>query len=185
MPALEESTKSPSRPKAPLPLPQKTERHLSAYALAASAAGVSVLALTRPAEGKVVYTPTHRVMSTSDPQHWWFLDLNRDGVKDFSFSAYVETGMSSQFAFLRCVGLASNRVLGTGAYDAALYPGVRIGPKGGFGAPDHSMARVSTFQGSPGFQAPWANHGKGVKDRYLGLKFAINGKIHYGWGGSK
>jgi hypothetical protein len=27
----------------------------------------------------------------------------------------------------------------------------------------------------------WANGGKGFKGHYLGLKFLINGKVHYGW----
>jgi len=31
--------------------------------------------------------------------------------------------------------------------------------------------------GSP----PWVNGGKGVKNRYLGLKFKIKGKFHFGW----
>ena len=54
IPALEESMKSRRRSQDPLPLPQKTERCLSAHALAASAAGVSVLALSGPAEAKIV-----------------------------------------------------------------------------------------------------------------------------------
>jgi hypothetical protein len=28
---------------------------------------------------------------------------------------------------------------------------------------------------------PWVNGGKGVKNRYLGIKFKINGRFHYGW----
>jgi hypothetical protein len=28
---------------------------------------------------------------------------------------------------------------------------------------------------------PWAGKGKGARDRYLGLKFVINGEVHYGW----
>jgi len=31
------------------------------------------------------------------------------------------------------------------------------------------------------FFGPWANGGKGVKNRYLGLKFFVKGKVHYGW----
>jgi len=31
------------------------------------------------------------------------------------------------------------------------------------------------------FYGYWLNGGKGVKNRYLGLKFAIRGRIHYGW----
>ena len=34
--------------------------NLNMYALAASAAGVGVLALASPAEGKIVYTPAHK-----------------------------------------------------------------------------------------------------------------------------
>jgi hypothetical protein len=30
---------------------------------------------------------------------------------------------------------------------------------------------------------PWAGKGKGVRDRYLGLKFVISGEVHYGWAG--
>jgi hypothetical protein len=32
-----------------------------------------------------------------------------------------------------------------------------------------------------GFKGQWANGGKGVKNRYLGLKFQINGKTQFGW----
>jgi hypothetical protein len=28
---------------------------------------------------------------------------------------------------------------------------------------------------------PWVNGGKGVTDRYLGIKFKISGKFHFGW----
>jgi hypothetical protein len=27
----------------------------------------------------------------------------------------------------------------------------------------------------------WANGGKGLKNGYLGLKFMLSGKVHYGW----
>ena len=73
----------------PSPLSETCQRRLNSYALAATAAGVGAIALSRPAEAKIVYTPSHLVMSTSNPQHWWLLDLNHDGVSDFSFSAYT------------------------------------------------------------------------------------------------
>ena len=28
---------------------------------------------------------------------------------------------------------------------------------------------------------PWVGKGNGVGNRYLGLKFVIHGKVHYGW----
>jgi hypothetical protein len=92
--------------------------------------------------------------------------------------------MSSQFAFLRCDFPGTNRVLAAPisareqGHAAAFPPGARIGPEPEYGA---LMARVGIFTNSRTYQGAWANGGKGVKDRYLGLKFAINGKTHYGW----
>jgi hypothetical protein len=175
--------KSPRRSNDPAPLSEKTQRHLNAYALAATTAGVGALALTCPAEAKTIYTPARRVMSTSNPQRLFPLDLNHDGIADFGFSAYYEIGMSSQFGFLRCAesGKYGNRVWGHGAYDAALKVGTRIGPDGKFDAPDHSMALAYSVRLRSGFQGPWANDGKGVKNRYLGFRFTIKGRTHYGW----
>ena len=51
------------------------------YALAASAAGLGVLALSQPADAKIVYTKTHHVIRLG--QHY-DLDLNRDGITDFN-----------------------------------------------------------------------------------------------------
>jgi hypothetical protein len=39
----------------------------------------------------------------------------------------------------------------------------------------------NTVKRTTHFNGPWANGGKGVKNRYLGLKFYISGKVHYGW----
>jgi len=41
---------------------------------------------------------------------------------------------------------------------------------------DHSTGKTSRF-----YHGPWANNGKGVKKRYLGLKFMIHGQVHFGW----
>jgi hypothetical protein len=38
-----------------------------------------------------------------------------------------------------------------------------------------AIGHSSTFAGQ------WANGGKGVRDRYLGLRFIIKGQVHYGW----
>jgi hypothetical protein len=42
----------------PSTLSESLQRHLNAYALAASAAGVGMSALAQPAEAKIVYTKT-------------------------------------------------------------------------------------------------------------------------------
>ena len=55
---------------------------LNAYALAASAAGVGMLALAQPAEAKIVYTPTN--VTIVGPNGSYNLDLNNDGQIDFT-----------------------------------------------------------------------------------------------------
>jgi hypothetical protein len=42
------------------------------------------------------------------------------------------------------------------------------------------IVRVQT-NGKRYYYGPWENGGKGVKNRYLGLRFQIKGKTHYGW----
>ena len=73
------------------------QKRLNKYALAASAAGVGVLALTHSAEAKIIYTPTHRVINAG--QHY-NLDLNHDGKTDFSIQNYSNTFEGSQQGFL-------------------------------------------------------------------------------------
>jgi hypothetical protein len=58
-------------------------RQLNSYALAASAAGVGMLALAQPAEAKIVYTPAHIAVPINT---FLPLDLNHDGVNDLSFT---------------------------------------------------------------------------------------------------
>jgi len=56
--------------------------------------------------------------------------------------------------------------------------GARIGPKQRFAHNATSMAHFYTSSGQIiTSSGPWKN----VKSRYLGLKFFINSKTHYGW----
>jgi hypothetical protein len=64
----------------PTDLPDSAQPQPRKYALAATAAGLGVLALAQPAEGKIVYTPTHIVVSTFGDVP---LDLNHDGIGGF------------------------------------------------------------------------------------------------------
>ncbi len=66
-----------SRPRKTAVLSASLQHNLNAYAIAAGAAGVSLLALAQPAEGKIVYTPVHENAVGVD------LDLNHDGTADF------------------------------------------------------------------------------------------------------
>jgi len=51
-------------------LPWSLEHRLSGYALAASAAGVGVVALAQPTEARIVYTPAHVECSNLLKRPW-------------------------------------------------------------------------------------------------------------------
>jgi hypothetical protein len=166
-------------------------RQLNAYALVASAAGVSVLALARATEAKVVYTETHQVTHAHFPL---YIDLNHDGIKDFLLRTTYYAGTSYFKLGLDASGyrninnaVAGRRFSRSGYFfsaASALPAGARIGPKSKFPVQHPFMAvelfnRIHTSQYSD--VGPWVGKGKGVRNRYLGLKFVVHGKVHYGW----
>jgi hypothetical protein len=174
--------RSPRTRKISVNLSESISRQLNMYALAAGAAGVGVLALAQPSQAKIVYTPTHKRILINQPL---YVDLNHDGIRDFSFEAYV-IGSSSHrpsSADLTVVGWnQGDEVVGYRgsfrAYASALRAGARIGPRKAFISDMPATmadARYSRYFG------PWANGGKGVRNRYVGFKFVIKGKDHFGW----
>ena len=179
------------------PHPRKTfkisdslNRQLNTYALVASAAGVSVLALARASEAKVVYTETHQVTHTGFPL---YIDLNHDGIKDFVLRTTYYVGISC-FEGLNASGYRNmnNAVAGRrfsrSSYffsaASALPAGARIGPERKFPV-HHPFMALELFNRDRTSQysdvGPWVGKGNGVRNRYLGLKFVIHGKVHYGW----
>jgi hypothetical protein len=159
----------------PIPLLTALERHLNMYALAASAAGVSLLALAQSAEARIVYTKTYQHLPVNKA---FLLDLNHDGIADFKLSYGVYKGWNLRVSRFRN---RLNEVWGapsTGNYVSALPSGVRIRADKRFGT-DSFMAGCPSASGyscKVGIGL-WYN----VKNRYLGLKFVIKGKFHYGW----
>ncbi len=163
-------------------------RQLNAYALAASAAGVSVLALAAASDAKVVYTETHQVTRAGFPL---FIDLNHDGINDFVLRTTIYANSGYFQIGLDASGLRKNAVAGKrfshSSYffsaASALPAGANIGPERKFPVRFPFMA-VENFDGV-GSQysdvGPWVGKGKGVRNRYLGLKFVVHGKVHYGW----
>jgi hypothetical protein len=71
----------PPHPRASVKLSPPILHQLNLYALGATVAGVGVLALVHPAEGKIIYTKTHKWIGV---KHSVLLDLNHDGKTDFS-----------------------------------------------------------------------------------------------------
>ena len=169
----------------PASLSESLHRRLNAYALAASAAGVSVLAMAQPAEAKIIYTPAHVVLGARSNTAY-NLDLNRDGIRDFTLSHGYNYSSTTGFLFsivqMEPYEENANRIAGPSAYASALRAGVRVGPSNRFsGNGIMAVGRANGRSGIPTYQGVWANKGKGLQNRYLGLTFAIKGKPHYGW----
>jgi len=172
--------KKSSRCKTPAKLSSSLHRQLNAYALTASAAGMGALALPRAAQAKIIYTPADQSVP------FIALDLNHDGIADFAITASVLNTTNGAGYAMQAYGLVGpNGIVqahyGQPTYLAALHDGARIGANAFiFGGP---MARtnVSNTNHQKHFFGPWANHGQGVKNRYLGFKFLIQGEVHYGW----
>lgn len=173
---------NPDRSRSSARLGSKLDNKLIAYASAASAAGVGVLAVAQPAEAKIVYTPAHvSITQTNVPV---YLDINHDGINDFQLLNDFQNFGNRRSWFLGVAGVApyvGNGVLGNANSASALANGIPIGPRKHFSGSTgavQGMARIYTsnynLRTSSG---QWRN----TTSRYLGLKFSINGQTHYGW----
>jgi len=161
-------------PRTPSELSDSLYRQLNAYALAASAAGAGMLVLPQTASAKIVYTPAdvHIVGS-------YYLDLNHDHIPDFSLWKYYFACCYDGVSLLGVTPKTRNNGVRSGGsgWAAALPKGARIGSTGVFATISRYMAIVGhDYQRLYG-GGPWT----GDTVAYLGLKFQIKGKVHYGW----
>ena len=76
----------------PRQLSDSLHHRLNAYALAAGAAGVSLLALAGPAQARIVYTPGHVTFGGSPPQFkfGWQLLSRSQSRRDSRFCVLLE-----------------------------------------------------------------------------------------------
>lgn len=153
------------------------------YGIAVSAVGLGILACATPVHAKIVYTPAHVVLNNAS---WTPLDLNHDGINDFSFGFHL--GNQSSALSVGPISLNGNAVVANGFYASALRAGVRVGGKADPPKLGHSYGMAAVQENCQSknsctldFRGAWENDGKGVKNRYLGFKFMIKGKVHYGW----
>ena len=145
------------------------EHRLSGYALAASAAGAGVLALAQPAEGKIVYTPVHHVIGKNGH---YKLHLVHNKITDLTLVNSYGCNQYYCHDVLSAVPSAGNGVLGRYSLAYALASGSQIGSEQPF------MGRLMELSsGSIGSYGQWGN----VYNRYLGIRFNLKNKTHYGW----
>jgi hypothetical protein len=145
---------------------------------------VSVLALvaastTRPAEAKVAYTSTNVTVSGNG---FFTIDLNHDGVTDVSVvssgrSVFCTTGPGSSGS-VYALPNAGAETVANGNFVLALVSGAGIGPKRSYYLSEGLMLQYSSCLYPPHTNlGAWQN----VTNRYLGIRFQVNGHVHYGW----
>jgi len=177
----------------PVRLAATLEKSLSAYASAAAAAGVSLLALTPAANAKIVYTPAHTSIPVNEGI---LLDLNHDGIADFRMVNYAGSGGA-----LLKVGCAlrgrdvvpppggatcnyqTNQIWGRGSFPSALPSGFTVRPNKSYFQPGFYLGEPMGGVGYGHYNAWSTTRGQWLyaKHRYLGLQFVIKGHVHYGW----
>jgi hypothetical protein len=160
------------------------EQNLNMYALAAGAAGVGILALGQSSEAKIVYTHANTQINVDGGMVP--LDLNHDGIVDFNFDDVFSVQRAGRaqsdaysFSYFTVAPAQSPNLVyavqSNNRWCAAAVPkGVKVGPHSPF-EPDASVMAFASNGGAA--SCPW----RPVMQAYLGLKFSIKGKTHYGW----
>jgi hypothetical protein len=159
------------RPRKSASLSQSVHDRLNMYALAASAAGVTLLALAPPSEAEIIYTKAYHVIPKGGHYN---LDLNHDGKTDFSFVDRFSCTEDFCPNALSVNPIGENGVEGRQGFlekwAYALPQGAHIGPR-------HPFSGQVMASSDAGYLGSWVN----VTNRYLGFKFKIRGATHYGW----
>jgi hypothetical protein len=147
------------------------------YALAAGAAGVGMLA-AQTSEARIVYTSVNVSIGR---QGSYNLDFNHDGITDVTIGQNSFSYHLVHHNFLRANPGASDAVVGTPDddydYDAALPRGAEIGSRRAFIGIGIMALSNYTVGGHRFYFGPWAN----LRNGYLGVRFMIKGKTHFGW----
>jgi hypothetical protein len=182
---VESSKRREGRPT--VPVRRSLEQRLLAYAAAASASLVAV----QPARAKVIYTPIDLNITIGTIS----LDLNHDGVADFNI---LGSDIISDIQSLKVngagnvgAGVVANRFSGA----SALGLGKEIGPGEPFLRVQNANALMAWVEQTGLDSSIVVCHGafangpmftyycQGTRDRFLGLRFVVNGQTYYGWAG--
>jgi hypothetical protein len=168
----------PATPRRISQISPSLDKHLNLYTLAASAAGVGLLAFAQPAEAEIVYTPAHLTFRAGTS---YFLDVNNDGTPDFQLKDAASQFNAGLSVHPWANGSAvSNAVeIGQGSLDPlALNSGAGIGRgKAFYGCLSCSYGQLLAGANKAGDSGDWVN----VTNRYMGIKFFVGGKTYYGW----
>ena len=157
---------------------------IAQYSLAAAVAGVSMLALAQPAAGEVVVTKkTIPIpLTPTGVREPVKVSMANNGINDFSFELFSSNVNSVAERILTLDGATPrDRVIAMGdlnSYAAQLQRGRKIG-----GTYDNLGSRLLVEASVSGgtsryFRGFWDGN---LKNQFLGVRFLIDGKPHYGW----
>jgi hypothetical protein len=177
--------------------PKSVRQLLNRFGIATILAGVGLSALARPVTAEIVYTPANIIIGANSSYN---LDLDNDGVTDFtistSYSTLVDSGFQESFG--------ETPASGNGAERTAHYPspnrvagGKQIGPSQTFYGGTLDLAVYGLYCGPVSGceyngggnwfirKCKWVGHVEVCTYKggtgFLGLMFQINGETHYGW----
>jgi hypothetical protein len=160
-------------------LASQLHHKLNAYTLSAAAASVSIFTVA-PADAEIIFTPVDGAIA---PGSKYQLDLNHDGVIDFTIENDLHLSTTPFGDDLNLVPARGN-AFWQGSRErfneitaAALATGVPVGKGKPFVFQRANMAYASLTAFTYVSGGPWRN----VADRFLGLRFLINGEVHFGW----
>jgi hypothetical protein len=172
------------------------DKGLLGYVTAATAAGVGLFTLAQPAEAKIVYTEANiPITANGAPVP---VDLNHDGVTDFSFinasgtCEHARNGahkgvhkLGCSFASFYVVGGQAGNAIGSSqTFNAAqcaalLHAGRTI--EAGKKFKSNEAELFGAFGTSGFFASACPFTGRGNPGGYLGLKFVSGNETYYGW----
>jgi hypothetical protein len=127
------------------------------------------LLLAQASEAKIIYTKTHHIIGRNAR---YKVDLNHAKIGDLTLVNNYGCNNDYCVDALSAFPSSGNGVEGKYGLAYALPPGAKVGPKQSFTG--QIMALSSSSFGTFG---QWFN----VSNGYLGVRFDIQGKTHYGW----
>ncbi|HXM21636.1 MAG TPA: PEP-CTERM sorting domain-containing protein [Terriglobales bacterium] len=180
---MSSSETNSAKRKTPCELPEHLHRRLNSYALAASAAGVAVLACSVPAYAAPVCKTLHVSLVNTDtyalnPAHQQVPPFNiAETWKDVS--SLTTTFWNRGFFIPNWPGAMA--LLGAKNLPADVPSGASIGPGGRFGK-GQSYGLLFTY--GPGGGGTLHHHKGNLQLQqinYIGFEFPLAGENHYGW----
>ncbi len=162
------------------------DRKVAQYSLAAAVAGVGILALTAPAMGEVVVTKkTIHVPLTQDGRlDFVSISMANNGIDNFTFSLVGSATRVGREVGVRGLGYTQsatpNAFIAGGDFYARAMPlarGAEIGPSGVF-AHSGLVEETASSRGDVYSRGSW---GGNPKNKYVGVRFQLNGQTHFGW----